>query len=105
MFDPASHGVGSVTAQRARGPFTDAGTGEAIAPEGDRLTGIRFEGLGGVLASRLRADPQSREPVRDVVQVTDPNETSFVIGTTAGACLRLRVDPATATVAVLVTPP
>ncbi len=105
VFDPTDHGVASVTAEPARGPFLDAAFAEPVVPMGDRLTSIKFEGLTVIdQADRVRADPTDQDPVREVVQVTDPNVTRFIVGTVAGACLRLRVDPELATVALLVSP-
>jgi hypothetical protein len=105
VFDPADRGFGSVTAEPGQGPFVDAAFEEPVTPMGDRLTSIKFEGLTGVgQADRLRADPTDGAPVREVVQVADRNVTRFIVGTVAGACLRLRVDPKQATVALLASP-
>ncbi len=105
VFDPTDRGFGSVTAEPAQGPFVHAAFDEAVTPMGDQLTSVKFEGLSGVgQADRLRADPTDGAPVREVVQVADRNFTRFIVGTVAGACLRLRVDPQLATVALLVSP-
>lgn len=105
VFDPTDRGVGSVTVEPARGPFFEAGFGAPVVPMGDRLTSVKFEGLTVIdQADGLRADPGSPQPVREVVQVEDRNVTRFVVGTAAGACLRSRADPASATVALLVSP-
>jgi hypothetical protein len=105
VLDASQRGFGSVTAEPARGPFEEFMTGESVIPMGDRLTSVKFEGLvGGAHADRLREDPSSLLPVREVVRVSDRNVVRFIVGAVDGACLRLRVDPKLATVALLVSP-
>jgi len=106
-FDPTDPGVASVTAEPATGRWVEVNTAQPVEPIGDRLTSVKFEGLLTVDgAERLGADPVDPiAAVRDVVWVDHPNVTRFIIGTVAGACLRMRQDAAAGTVTVLVTRP
>ena len=105
QFDPASAGVSSATVAPAdAGPFIEANIQEQVAVQGARLTAVRIEGLvGGAATDRLRVGPEEPYRIREVVQVSDPNAFRWIVGTTAGACLRLRSDDRAATISLIVT--
>ena len=105
-FDPAALGEVTVTVEPALGPFVEFNTGQATDVQGDRLWSVRIEGLvGGASTDQVRATPSETHRIRNIVQVVDQNAFRWVVGTAAGACVRLGNEPNDAVVVVHVSAP
>ena len=105
-FDPAALGEVKVTVEPALGPFIEFNTSQPIDVQGDRLWSIRIEGLvGGASTDRVRASPSETHRIREIVQVVDENAFRWVVGTAAGACVRLGNEPNDAVVVLHVSAP
>jgi hypothetical protein len=105
-FDREVPGSTTVTAGPAQGPYGLFPTGEVLDDVlGDHDTRVVMDGLvGGASTDRIRSDGPEPYRVREVVQVIEDDAFGWIIGTAGRSCLRLRSDPGTGSVVILVSP-
>jgi hypothetical protein len=106
VFDRSVAGSITATAEPAApGHYVEASSDVPISPQGAKLTSIRIHGLvGGAATDRIRPGIDQPFAIRDIMQVKDPVDFRWIIGTVEGSCIRLHANKEAGLIVLAVTP-